>query len=197
MNSKPILFCDFDGTICFERYWSSLPPDKHEKVQELLFRGDKARVSDWMRGKYTAEEINEWVAEQIGMPYDELWQLFVDDCRKMRVSQQTLEKLASLRDRYSVILMTGNMDSFSRFTAPQLQLEKYFDHVSNSYYEGKHKTDNAGEIFSEYASKWNTTLANCVLLDDSLNVCTIFEALGGKAFRVTPNETVDHYLTIV
>jgi|TARA_Y100000310_G_scaffold342803_1_gene447513 hypothetical protein len=61
---KPILFCDFDGTICHDRYWRSLSPESHEALQELLFRGDKARISDWMRGKYTAEEINQFAAEK-------------------------------------------------------------------------------------------------------------------------------------
>jgi FMN phosphatase YigB (HAD superfamily) len=192
--TKPILFCDFDGTICHDRYWRSLPSEQYEKVQSLLFRDDKTYVSDWMRGKYTAEQVNEKVAHELGLPYEQVWQLFVNDCSTMRVSQETLEKLSALRSRYTVVLMTGNMDSFSRFTVPALGLENYFDCISNSYHEGKHKTDDKGQIFTEYADKFGVPLKECVVIDDSQNVCATFEALGGMAYAVTPEKTITHYL---
>jgi|SRR3989338_2219001 len=191
---KPILFCDFDGTICHERYWRSLPSEQYEKVQNLLFRNDKTYVNDWMSGKYTAEQVNERVAQEIGVPYEKVWQLFVNDCNTMRVAQEILEELSALRSRYTVILMTGNMDSFSRFTVPALGLKNYFDYISNSYHEGKHKTDKNGEIFIEYADKFDVPLKKCVVIDDSQNVCTTFESLGGVAYRITADEDVQHHL---
>ena len=97
MKNKPIIFCDFDGTICHERYWRSLPSEQYEKVQNLLFRSDKTYVNDWMRGKYTAEQVNEKVAQEIGMPYEKVWQLFVNDCNTMHVPREILEQLSSLR----------------------------------------------------------------------------------------------------
>jgi len=197
MSNKPILFCDFDGTICRDRYWTSLPPEEHEQVQKLLFRENTTRVNDWMRGKYTAEEINQWLSDRAGIPYERLWDTFVSDCLAMRVSKGTLEKLSSLRNQYQVILMTGNMDSFSRFTAPKLELEKYFDHISNSFYEGRHKTDDGGKIFTDYAMRFGAPLSDCIVLDDSKNVCATFESLGGKAYRITPETTVDHFLILL
>lgn len=193
-TTKPILFCDFDGTICYERYWRSLPSGQYEKVQNLLFRNDKTYVNDWMRGKYTAEQVNKKVAQEIGVPYEEVWQLFVNDCSTMRVPQEILEQLSALRSRYIVILITGNMDSFSRFTVPALGLENYFDYISNSYHEGKHKTDKKGEIFTEYANKFGTSLKECVVIDDSQNVCNTFEALGGKAYLVTSEKNIETHL---
>jgi len=194
---KPILFCDFDGTLCHDRYWRSLPAEQHEKVQQLLFQDDTTRVSDWMRGKYTAEEMNHFVANEIGMTYDELWELFVQDCNTMDVPQEVLEKLSTLRDRYTVILMTENMDSFSRFTTPALRLKRYFDHIINSYYEGKYKTDNDGEIFVDYSKKWNVPLNECVVVDDNPHVCGTFEALGGRACRVTPEQNITYHLGVL
>lgn len=191
---KPILFCDFDGTICHDLYWRSLPAEQYKKVQQLLFQGDTMRVNDWMRGKYTAEEINRFVAKEIGMSYEELWSVFENDCKTAHVSEVTLQKLSALRDRYIVLLITGNMDSFSRFTVPALQLEQYFDHISNSYYEEKHKADNDGELFVEYAEKWGVPISDCVVIDDSPRVCAIFEALGGRVCRITPERDIDFHL---
>ncbi len=194
MKNKPIIFCDFDGTICHERYWRSLPTQQYEKVQNLLFRDDKTYVSDWMRGKYTAEQVNERVSQEIGESYEKVWQLFVNDCSTMRVPQEILEALSVLRSRYTVVLITGNTDSFSRFTVPALGLENYFDHISNSYYEGKHKTDNSGEIFVEYAVKFSIPLNECIVIDDSPRVCATFEALGGTAYSITSEKDISHYL---
>lgn len=197
MNSKPILFVDFDGTICHERYWRSLPPVHHKAVQDLLFNTDTHMVHDWMRGKYSAEEINQFVAEKIGMPFRELWELFVDDCKTMHVSPQVLDQITELRKKYLVILLTGNMDSFTRFTVPALNLEKYFDHISNSYYEGRHKTDDGGQLFLDYAEKYNVPLSTCIVIDNSKTVCSLFQELGGTAYHVTPEiDVLQHFATI-
>ena len=187
---KPILFCDFDGTICHDRYWRSLPSEYHERVQQLLFRDDKTRVNDWMRGKYTAEEVNRFLADELGLSYDELWALFENECRTMQVPKNVLDKLHALREKYTVILMTGNMDSFSRFTVPALGLEEYFDHISNSYHEGKHKS----ELFIEYASRFGVLMRDCIVIDDNREICGIFESLGGTALLVGPEKDVTYYL---
>ena len=195
MNStKPILFCDFDGTLCHDRYWRSLPPDEYEKVQELLFKDSTILVNDWMRGKYSAEEINQIVSKKTGIPFEKLWNIFVDDCKTIYVSKEILETLHRLRNQYTVILITGNMDSFSRFTQPALALENYFDYISNSFYEGIHKTDNRGEIFLKYAEKYSVPIQNCIVIDDSKNVCKIFNELGGTAYFVTQDQNILYYL---
>ena len=188
VKTKPILFCDFDGTLCHDRYWRSLPPDEHKKVQELLFRNDTTLVNDWMRGRYSAEEINQFVSEKTGMPFKKLWGIFVDDCKTMQVSKKLLERLHCLRSRYAVILITGNMDSFSRFTQPALMLENYFDCISNSFYENIHKKDNRGEIFLKYAERYNVPIQNCILFDDSEGVCKVFTELGGTAYLVDSDQ---------
>lgn len=196
-STKPILFVDFDGTICHDRFWRSLSPELNEQVQNFLFRHDTARVMDWMLGKYSAEEINQLVAEEIGMPFSELWALFVDDCMTMHIPKGVLRRLSELRERFTVILITGNMDSFSRFTVPALKLDRYFDVISNSFHEGKHKTDRDGEIFRDYAEKFQADLSDCVLVDDSESACAIFAKLGGKSCHITPAHDIEYYLSIL
>ena len=89
------------------------------------------------------------------------------------------------------------MDSFSRFTVPALNLDSYFDNISNSYYEGKGKSDNNGEIFTEYAWKYGVALEDCTLIDDGIEVCNIFRELGGTAHQVTVNKDIDYYLAVL
>jgi len=195
--SKPIIFVDFDLTICYDRYWRSLKSPYQDRLQILLFGEDRTRVNEWMKGKYTAEEINQFVAREIDFPNEDLWKIFVDDCITMKVSQSVLERLSALRDKYTVILMTGNMDSFSRFTVPVLSLDKYFDSISNSFHEGKFKTDNNGEIFIEYVTKYEAPLKECIAIDDNKDVCSVFEQLGGTAYLVSPDKDINYYLKLL
>ena len=188
---KPILFVDFDGTICLERYWRSLPEAEHAGIQELLFGNDTKMVHDWMRGHHSAEEVNKYASGQLGLDYEYLWNLFVDDCKTMYVSKDVLNDIKSLSDRYTTILITGNMDSFTRFTVPALSLEDYFDEISNSFYEGRHKTDDNGSLFHKFTDKYGVSIEECVLLDDSDSVCKIFTELGGTPLQVSPEVPVE------
>ena len=144
---KKILFIDFDGTICHDYYWRSLPGEQYKSIQKFLFQDRINIVMGWMRGEHTAEEINHLVADHLKISFESLWEVFIKDCKSMHVEQRILDKLTVLRSEYILILITGNMDSFSRFTVPALQLEEYFDIISNSFDEKLLKTDNDGELF--------------------------------------------------
>ena len=191
---KPIVFFDFDGVLCFDKYWRSLPNEQYLQVQELMFGNDKTRIKDWMIGRYTAEEINQYIAAETGIPYETLWRVFVYDCKNMEVSKSILERISELRERYITILITGNMDSFTRFTVPALKLYLYFDHINNSYFAEKQKLDEGGILFSQYAQKLDVPLKKCTLMDDSAKNCEVFRSLGGTAYQITSEKTVSEYL---
>jgi len=86
------------------------------------------------------------------------------------------------------------VDSFSRFTQPAWELDKYFDYISNSYYEGLHKKDNQGELFLKYANKFGAPIGDCLLFDDSIKVCETFTELGGRAYWVTSEQDIIYHL---
>jgi FMN phosphatase YigB (HAD superfamily) len=194
MVNKPIIFIDFFKTLNHDIYWRSLPFKDLERIQEFLFRNNTTLVDDWMRGKYTAEQINHMVSGRLNIPYEYLWNVFVQDCQTMTVPNGILESINKLRDRYTTILLTDNMDSFTRFTKPALKLENYFDLISNSFVEGKHKTDNDGELFLKYIKLHSANIKNCVSLDDSQSVQRIFTKLGGISYLVTLEHNISYYL---
>jgi FMN phosphatase YigB (HAD superfamily) len=115
----------------------------------------------------------------------------------MQVEPELLNIIDSFRDRYTVILITGNMDSFTRFTVPSLELEQYFDVISNSYYEGRHKTDDNGALFIKYTTKFAVNIADCLLFDDSDKVLDVFSLLGGDARKVMDaQDTLQQLVTL-
>jgi len=179
------LYVDFDGTLTNDRYWRSLLEEEYKKVQDLLFGNDKTLVSEWMRGRYTAEEINRFLEDKLNLPYEYLWKIFVTDCETLSVSRDTLNCVSQLKSEYVTVLMTGNMDSFSRFTVPALKLDSHFCYISNSYNEGIHKTDNNGELFRIWADKLNIKLEDSILIDDQEKVCDTFDSLGGISHKVS------------
>lgn len=193
--NKPILFIDFDGTLCRDRFWRGLDEDQYKQVQTLLFGEDKTYLQDWMKGNRTAEEVNQLLAEQVGVSFEEMWKVFVRDAETMNVSKDVLQAIEKLRGKYTTILITVNMDSFSRFTVPALELNNYFDDISNSYYEGKFKSDNEGEVFRDYINKYSAPVEHSVLIDDSTGACETFKALGGIAYQVTTEEDISHHLS--
>lgn len=193
-HGRPIVFIDFDGTICHDRYWRNLAQGKQDILQAHLFQKNRHIVYEWMRGLHTAEAINGIVAAALDMSYDELWAIFVADCRSMHVSPATLARITRLRAVAYVVLITGNMDSFSRFTVPALGLDRYFDAISNSFSEGRLKTDDSGTLFVHYADRFSASIGDCLVIDDSEEVCSTFAHLGGTPLLATPERTADTIL---
>ncbi len=190
MIKKPVLFIDFDRTICFDRFWRSLPSEELSKVQSFLFVDNRKLFGEWMRGESTSEEINRFVADNCGLDYEYLWKIFVKDCESMRVDISILEKLNGLRDAYEVILMTNNMDCFDRFTLPKLHLNNYFDKIINSYDQKRLKQDDSGLLFKEYCDE----VSRAYLIDDSPIVCDVFIEIGGTSLQITEEEDVRYHL---
>lgn len=194
---KSILFIDFDGTLCHDRFWRSLEPELQVRVQTNLFGSKKDLVRDWMLGKYTSEEINQMLAEELGSDYDILWSTFVNDCEKMSVSEDVLSQIGNLRNRYFTVLITDNMDSLDRFTIPALGLDQYFDLVVNSHTEKALKNDDNGSSFRKVSKKYQSPISESVLIDNSASSCNVFSDLGGKSCLVTSEKTLADWLETI
>lgn len=188
------LFIDFDGTLCHDRFWRSLDSGLMEKVQQSLFLDDKTMVSDWMNGVYTSEDINKKLANDLGVEYSFLWDVFVKDCQNMKVENAVLEQLKKLRNSYKIVLITDNMDCFDRFTVPSLKLDEYFDVIVNSFNERVSKNENEGQLFREVMERVGSNPADCILMDNSEKSCSVFEKLGGTSFLVTKEKPLAHWL---
>ncbi len=188
--THPTLFIDFDGTLCHGRFWQSLPEDAYKKVQTALFLERKEVVKNWMRGLHTAEAVTEVVAEATGLSYSLLWSILVRDSQSFTIAEELLELVDELRQHHHTVLMTDNMDTFTRFTVPALHLEQHFDVIVNSFDQKRCKKDENGQIFRDFCVG---PLEQAVLIDDSENGCQLFTELGGTAYMVTNEEpTLGH-----
>ncbi|HYF10616.1 MAG TPA: hypothetical protein VD967_03395 [Candidatus Paceibacterota bacterium] len=195
---RPILFVDFDGTICHGKFWRSLEPALRAGMQEIIFGpANRQMVGDWMLGKHSSEELNRKLADELPAEYDMLWKVFVEDCQNMPIDQSALEHIDRFRVRFTTILATDNMDCFNRFTVPALGLNRYFDSIVNSYDAGLRKNDEGGRLFLNLLRQHGSIASESVLIDNSKTTCEIFEKLGGRSLFVTPEQPISSWLDIL
>lgn len=186
---KKIIFVDFNRVLSWDPFWHSLKNPNHQLhdsfnlINKFLFKDNPNIVNDWMIGKYSSEDIHKILSKNIGVSYELLFDVFKHDCKNIQISQKILNKLIQLKDNYYLILSTGNMDCFNRFTLPAKPLlVDIFDEIHNSYNFKLLKSSNDGEYFRNTIQNKKTIFKNCYLIDDSENTCKIFENNGGKAF---------------
>lgn len=192
MTNK-ILFVDFNGVISYNHFWSEFATEK--QAISHIFGTDL--VNEWMRGNKTSEEINEIFANVAGLDYESVLSSFIRDCEQIDLDETVLSLVSSKKD-YIKILATGNMDSFDRWTlAKNPILKDSFDYIHNSANLKTLKTDNNGQYFLDTCQFFNANIVNCIHIDDSINICNIFNKLGGTAYNVTGSENVVNALKLV
>ena len=191
MNKKFVIFIDWYGTLNSDLFWSGLLPRPEMKVaKQKLIGPDTDIFNDWMRGKYTSEEINCLMAEWSGLPYELLWKEFVASCQVMSVDESVKEIIQELRLSAYVVLATCNMDCFNKFTVPALKLEEVFDKIIVSFDLGFLKTEKDGEFFLSTLHEINIPIERSFLIDDSKSLCDFFTALGGRAYQINNKDEV-------
>lgn len=190
MKKKSIVFLDWNGTLCWSRFWESLRSEGSpeyawgQKIEQLLFAKNQTLINDWMRGSISSEQVNAFLSQKLDVNPERLWKIFVKNCEQMKFDDQLRRQIKQLKKYSYVVLATDNMDCFSRFTVPALGLEKIFDRILNSFDLGYHKTENNGETFLMCSRLFNVPLKNAFLVDDSVKSCKYFNALGGKSYLV-------------
>src|SRR3989339_486159 len=184
-DKSRILFVDFDGTICHDRFWRSLDTSTFEKIQKILFGKNKSMINEWMRGIHSSEDINHFISKELNLSFEYLWGHFVNDCENMTVAQEVLYGIEKLKNDFHTVLITDNMDCFTRFTVPALKLNLYFDLIVNSCESKKFKCDNNGEIFVHLLNEYNSKIDRSILIDNSQVVCDIISQRGGNVCLVT------------
>jgi FMN phosphatase YigB (HAD superfamily) len=198
------VFLDWNKTLSHSRFWGHWQDINHphnhifKNIQAILFSNPSDPINDWMRGKYNTEQIIDFLATTTHQDYQLLLSEFIKSCQEMKYSTSQIPLLVKrLRAKgVKVIIATDNMDSFTRWTVPALQLDKVFDDVLNSYdlHVLKTDTDNNGEskfFKSEYIVDH---LSKNLLIDDILNMEQIVKKSKIDFLHVTQETKLEKYL---
>jgi FMN phosphatase YigB (HAD superfamily) len=196
-TEQGIIFIDWDGTLSRGRFWADVQrtePATYELIQQTLFQTNHELVIDWMLGRVGSEHICSHLAEKIGVKYEKLWRSLIASCEQLPLSDGLKELLMRRSRDNRLVLVTDNMDCFSRFTAPALHLDKYFDSIINSSDVGRMKNDAGGQTFVELAKKAGVALGSCQVIDDSAKTCATVSGLGGCAHCTNGPEHTEQIL---
>lgn len=196
-KKQKIIFVDFYGILSTTKFWFSMQNPEHKLhsyltgMQDFLFASDRVLIKDWMRGKYSSEDIHQLLAKNFNLDFDEILTIFIEDCKRIETSKLILEKLRSLKEKYLLVMVTDNMDCFDRFFLPENKiLQETFDEICNSFNFKKLKNDNNGEIFLDILQKYGIPITDCCVIDDSMFTCDTFQRLGGKYYNSRTEEEV-------
>jgi FMN phosphatase YigB (HAD superfamily) len=89
------------------------------------------------------------------------------------------EAIGEVSATFTTVLMTDNMDSLERFTAPALKLNEVFDMIWNSYDHGMLKNDDDGRAYLGVCNQLGADIHECILIDDREHSVDTFARLGG------------------
>ncbi|GHO68388.1 hypothetical protein KSC_072800 [Ktedonobacter sp. SOSP1-52] len=181
MKHLKCLFLDWHNTLSTSLFWGHLSDPSHISHQMMglitsyLFQSS-GRVSTilepWMRGELTSEDIVHILCQEQKLdPGIVLHELMVSCQRMQFVSQEVPHYVSNLRAKgIQVVIATDNMDTFQRWTVPNLQLDTLFDAILCSSdlrsLKADRNHDGSSLFFAEYLRKHHVEHGESLLLDD-------------------------------
>ncbi|MFA5634009.1 MAG: HAD family hydrolase [Candidatus Dojkabacteria bacterium] len=193
MNSNrknKVIFLDWNGTLSDSFFWEHMRISDDSEVLALynlwdiaLFNKPKKYIEDWMRGRFSTEKVLKEIASKTSTEYEKLLREFVKGCESMEFVSDEIPSLVEVLkgDGYCVVIATNNMDCFTRWTVPFMQLDKLFDEVLNSYnLKGLKHDIKKGEslFFKKFFEKYDFKPQECIFLDDSVDKGGYIASLG-------------------
>ncbi len=176
-----IIFLDWNGTLSNSKFWGQWENRDHpkhklfSKIESALFGELRDLLNPWMRGEMRSEEIIDQISKKTGIDYELLYSEFIESCKGMLFVSENIQSMVSkIRSMgIKVAIATDNMDSFSRWTIPSLNLLETFDDIleSSTLKVMKRDFDETGSslFFRDYLKKNNIFPNECLLIDDGVD----------------------------
>lgn len=203
-----VIFLDWNGTLSDSLFWDHLKNSKIDEERDLLkiwetsmFSNKKEFINDWMRGKYTTEEVLKNVSTDTKTNYDRLLKEFVKGCESMELSSpQIIPLVHKLQEKgIKVVIATNNMDCFTRWTIPAMKLNIVFDEIINSSDQKALKKDLDSEgkslFFKDFFTRNKIDMKDCVFIDDSVDHDNTISNMGIKYIQIDSSKELPKILS--
>jgi len=182
-NIKSIIF-DFNGTLCFGRYFELLGQESLDAIGTLVFGDNSSRWADpWMRGDLTSQDIASYLSEHLDESETDILSGLHQGCSNMTFNPAVYNfALQQLETGRKTALVTANMDVFSEIVVPAHGLDGVFDLVLNT---SDHRTLDKSVLWRKAFGIFghDFSFATSVLIDNSPRMISLFESLGGYAYQ--------------
>jgi FMN phosphatase YigB (HAD superfamily) len=187
ISRSRIIFIDWYQTLSFDLFWQNVKkknPTAFECIQTNIFH-DAERSRRWMTGHHSSEDICQYASRCSGISADELFSDLQNSCVNQRIHPVAIEIIKELRNTHHIFIVTDNMDCFSRFTIPALDMTAWTDGISNSSDIKRFKNDLNGQTFRDIANSLDIRMTEAICVDDSSPTCELIRSLGGTAMQTT------------
>ncbi len=191
------IFFDWHKTLSNDIFW----PDD-DLISFQVFRANSDLAEKWMRGALSSEQVALFVSNKTGISEKVILEKLEKGCRSMSFSIPKMrEYIKKLKEKkISLGIATDNMDTFSRYTVPALNLKEMFDIFLISSDLGFLKNDlvKGRPVFFEKFLKDNSlNYSDILLIDDSQKVANTYKPLGMKIINVTKDGDLETFLKSV
>ncbi|NCC19802.1 hypothetical protein EOM33_01945 [Candidatus Saccharibacteria bacterium] len=199
---KKVVFIDWSGTLSYSIFWEHLQDTRHPNhkhfpsIRKWLFTDNRDIINPWMRGDLSVDDVIGRMSQDVGINRVLIMDELRRSCEEMRFSVENLENIiVTIQKRgVKVVIATDNMDTFSRFTVPTMQLNKIFDEILNSYDIGHLKDDELPTdsilFFDKYLKMNGWGYDDAVLLDNSPDKSGKYRRLGFERILIDSPETL-------
>ena len=144
-----------------------------------------------MKWKNSSEDICKYISINLGLDYKYIYNTLLEDCKKIDLSEKILNLLKKLKQYYNIVLVTDNMDCFSKYTLKyNKEYFKIFDWIFNSSEHWFFKND----IYNYYVNKYNSQINLSYLIDDSVRNCESFKKIWWNTLNLKWEEAVVKWL---
>lgn len=205
---KKVIFIDWNKTLSFDLFWGHLRDTSHSNhhylkpIEKWLFIDNRNLINPWMRGDIILDEIAGRMGRDTGILPEVIVKELRHSCETMQFCIPDAERLIhNIQNKgILVVIATDNMDTFTRFTVPALNLESIFDDILNSHVI-KHLKDEVSPkdsivFFDSFLEKHNLNYSDAVLLDDSPDSSGKYKRLGFERILIDKPETLQKTLEI-
>jgi hypothetical protein len=176
---------DFGFTLSSDLYFNIAPPecpDWQELIQQHIF-SDAALVDRWMSAEVTMQNIAGILAPIVHMDVARIIHFLELGCRNLTFNEAVLD--FALRQRAAgrkTVIVTGNMDVFTKVIVPCHHLDQKFDLIINSFdYHEIDKTALWPKAFVHFGPGFG--YKQSLLIEDGERNVGRFRAKGGYAYQ--------------
>lgn len=166
-----IVFIDWYKTLCSSIFFKSNEDENLcKKFRKRTFVDNVDLIEPWIEGKIGKETILQKIANNPD-EYAKAEELLTKSCQLMQMdSQNFLPLIQKIRQKgVKVAIATDNMDIFTDYVVPALNLTNYFDEIISSSDIGCTKKDvkeNKLLFFHDYLKKYNCHYEDAIMFDD-------------------------------
>jgi len=204
-NKPKIIFIDWHKTLSNSIFWQQLTEPGHmlngylPKIETVLFNKEFDLINPWMLGKLNSKIVCKFISEKTGIDSQILHDELEISCRQMSLISKEVESLLNKLKQKGIplVIATDNMDTFTKYTYPEINKNNLFSGCLNSYETGCFKYDCINDglpFFDGYLRDKRLTYRDVVLVDDSIDKRRNFQRLGFEVLIIGKNKPLTEVL---